>query len=105
VETNGAVTLTIPVSNTGRRDGTEIVQVYLRRADDANGPLKTLREFKRVPVAAGKTAVATITLPYTAFEFYDEQKLQMRVIPGKYTVWYGNSSADENLKMTELTVR
>lgn len=105
VETNGTVTLTIPVSNTGKRNGTEIVQVYLRRADDANGPLKTLRGFKRVSVAAGKTTAATITLPYTAFEFYDDQTLQMRVTSGKYTVWYGNSSADTNLKKTELTVR
>lgn len=67
VEKNGNVTLTINVSNTGNRSGTEIVQVYLRRIDDVNGPLKTLRGLKRVTVEKGSTATAAITLPYNAF--------------------------------------
>ncbi len=105
VEKNGNTTLNIPISNTGSRSGTEILQVYLRRADDANGPLKTLRGFKRVTVERGSSATATITLPYSAFEFYDDQKLEMRVTPGKFIIWYGNSSADANLRKMELIVQ
>jgi beta-glucosidase len=104
VEKNGNVTLNVPVSNTGGRSGTEIVQVYVRRTDDVNGPLKTLRGFKRVTVETGSTATATITLPYNAFEFYDDQNLEMRVTPGKYIIWYGNSSADADLKKGEILV-
>jgi beta-glucosidase len=38
-----AVQITIPVSNTGRFDGTEIVQVYVRKVNDFEGPIKTLK--------------------------------------------------------------
>lgn len=47
--------LAIPVTNTGSRDGDEVVQVYLKKMDDTEGPVKTLRAFKRVRIPAGKT--------------------------------------------------
>ncbi|MDO6430328.1 xylan 1,4-beta-xylosidase [Flavitalea sp. BT771] len=100
-----AVTLTIPVSNTGRRNGTEIVQVYIRRTDDVNGPVRTLRGFKRLDVPAGKTATATLTLPYHAFEFYSNEKFEMMVTPGEYELWYGNSSGTKDLKMAKIMVK
>ena len=101
----GNVTLAIPVSNTGKRNGTEIVQVYVRKLNDVDGPLKTLRGFKRVDVAAGKTVTASITLPYNAFQFYNAEKYQMEVTPGEYNVWYGESSADKDLKIIKLMVQ
>ncbi|HYJ91435.1 MAG TPA: glycoside hydrolase family 3 C-terminal domain-containing protein, partial [Pyrinomonadaceae bacterium] len=96
--------LSVPVSNTGRRDGTEVVQVYIRKINDRNGPLKTLRGFQRVNVISGKRSTATIDLPYKAFEFYDESKLKMAVTPGEYQVWYGNSSASKDLKMIKVNI-
>ena len=99
------LSLAVPVSNTGKRTGTEVVQVYLRKADDSSGLFKTLRGFRRVTVPVGKTVIATVTLPYSAFEFYNEQELQMRVTPGDYDVWYGNTSADRDLKKISVTVR
>ena len=54
VEKNGTKptdwTLTAEVANTGKRDGTETVQVYIRNLQDAEGPLKTLRGFERIDV-------------------------------------------------------
>jgi beta-glucosidase len=105
VPKDGMITLTIPITNTGQRSGTEIVQVYIRKTDDLNGPLRTLRGFKRVEIAAGKTAAATITLPYSAFEFYNEKELQMMVTPGEYEIWYGNSSAGKDLQMKKIMVQ
>jgi len=96
--------LSIPVSNTGKRNGTEIVQVYVRKVNDTNGPTKTLRGFHRIEVPAGQTSLTTITLPYTAFEFYDEKALQVKVMPGEYEIWYGNSSATKDLKMIKLSI-
>ncbi|MBS1794627.1 MAG: glycoside hydrolase family 3 C-terminal domain-containing protein [Acidobacteria bacterium] len=96
--------LRIPVSNTGRLDGTEVVQVYIRKIDDRSGPLKTLRGFQRVDVGAGKTITAAIDLPYKAFEFYDESRLKTAVTPGDYEVWYGSSSASEDLKMIRVGI-
>ena len=99
-----SVELTIPVTNTGKRDGTEIVQVYIRKAEDADGPLKTLRGFQRVDVKAGKKGKAVIELPFRAFEFYDRAGRQMTVTPGPYEIYYGNSSDAKSLKMTRVTI-
>lgn len=97
--------LSVPVSNTGKRDGTEIVQVYIRRANDTDGPLKTLRAFQRVDVAAGKTVVATVDLPWTTFEFYDRESGKMAVKSGDYEVFYGNSSAPKDLKTISVKIQ
>ena len=92
-----AAVLTIPVTNSGRRGGTEVVQVYVRKAGDAE-TLKTLRGFQRIEVEAGKTRQAVIELPYSAFQFYDEAKLRMTTTAGDYEILYGSSSADKDLK-------
>ncbi|RPI01163.1 MAG: glycoside hydrolase family 3 protein [Calditrichaeota bacterium] len=99
------VELTIPVSNTGQRDGTEIVQVYVRRVNDTDGPLKTLRGFQRVNVAAGKTGQAVIRLPYSSFEFFDRASGKMAIVAGEYEVLYGNSSDASHLKMEKVTIQ
>ena len=99
------VTLTVPITNTGKKDGTQVVQVYVRKVNDTNGPTKTLRGFKRIDVPKGKTVNAIIDLPYSAFEFYDEKALQVKVTPGIYEVFYGNSSDPKDLKMINVSVQ
>jgi len=98
------LTLTIPVTNTGKRDGTEIVQVYIRKVNDVEGPLKTLRGYQRVTVAAGHTQQVTIQLPPSAFEFFDWGQRKMTVTPGEYEVYYGTSSAEKDLKTIKLNI-
>src|SRR5206468_697047 len=98
------LSLSIPVSNTGKLNGTEVVQVYVGKINDTNGPLKTLRGFQRVNVTAGRTRTATIDLLYKSFEFYDESKLKLAVTPGEYEVWYGNSSASKDLKKIKISI-
>ena len=105
INNNESVDLTIPVSNTGKRNGTEIVQVYVHKANDADGPIKTLRGFKRVDVAAGKTVNATITLTPSAFEFYDAAAYKVDVTSGQYEVSYGTSSDTKDLKTTTITIQ
>lgn len=104
IQKNEPVTLTIPVSNTGKRNGTEIVQVYVKKVNDTGGPIKTLRGFQRMNLNAGKSANAVITLPPSAFEFYDAKQLKMAVTPGEYEIMYGNSSSEKDLKKIKLTV-
>jgi beta-glucosidase len=96
--------MTVPVSNTGKKDGAEILQVYVHRVADVNGPLKTLRGFQRVDVAAGKTTSVAINLPANAFEFYDSGKGQMTVIPGEYDIMYGSSSDAKDLKTLRINI-
>jgi beta-glucosidase len=98
------VELTIPVSNTAKRDGAEVVQVYVHKVNDTDGPLRTLRGFQRIDVAAGKTRQAVISLPYTAFEFFDGASGKMAVTAGEYEVWYGNSSDTKDLKSIKVTI-
>jgi beta-glucosidase len=105
INNGGSVELTIPVSNTGKREGTEIVQVYIHKVNDIDGPLKTLKGFKRVKIAAGKYADVNIILPHSSFEFYDKTSSKMAVTPGDYEVWYGNSSDAKDLKLTQITIQ
>ena len=101
----GSVELTIPVSNTGKRTGTEIVQVYVHKVNDTDGPLKTLKGFKRIELAAGKTGQAVVILPSSSFEFFDRISGKMAVSPGEYEIWYGNSSDIRDLKMAMITIQ
>jgi beta-glucosidase len=105
ISKDGNVELNIPVSNTGKRTGTEIIQVYVHKANDTDGPLKTLKGFKRIELAAGKSGQAFITLPSSSFEFFDRTSVQMAITPGEYEIWYGNSSDVRDLKMAMITIQ
>lgn len=98
------MTLTIPVSNAGKRDGDEVVQVYIRNLNDKEGPAKSLRAFRRVNIKAGKTASVEIKLPSSAFEFFDAKIKNVNVLPGKYELLYGGSSDDSQLTSVAVQV-
>ena len=95
--------MTIPVTNTGKRDGTEIVQLYIRDMSDKEGPIKSLRAFQRVDVKAGQTSQVSLVLTPKSFEFFDTETNTMRTKPGNYQIFYGNSSRPEDLKTTTIT--
>lgn len=105
ISTNESVELTIPVTNTGKRNGIEIVQIYIRKVNDIDGPIKTLRGYQRVEVPAGKTKQVLINLPYNSFEFYDWSIGKMTVTPGEYEIFYGNSSKAQDLKVLKIKVK
>ena len=105
ISTGEKMTLTIPVSNTGSRDGEEVVQVYLRREDDPKGPTKTLRAFKRVEITKGKSLNVKIELPYTAFEWFDNSTHTMHSMKGEYEVLYGGSSRTEDLQSIKIQIQ
>ena len=96
--------VTIPVTNTGKCNGTEVVQLYIRDLSDKEGPLKSLRGFQHLDVKAGQSATATITLDAKSFEFWDAATNTMRTKPGQYEILYGNSSRDNDLKRTTITI-
>lgn len=97
--------VTVNVKNTGSRHGEEVVQVYIRRIDDVEGPNKTLRGFQRVMISAGQSADVTIPLPRESFEGWDDDTNTMRVVPGKYEVMVGNSSRNSDLQKKIITVK
>ncbi len=98
---NGKVS--VRVTNTGKREGTETVQVYIRRIGDTEGPQKTLRGFAKVRLAPQESRVVEIDMPRERFEVWDAQTNTMRVLKGKYEVMTGNSSDTKALK--SITVK
>ncbi len=104
ISRNESVEITIPVKNTGKMDGTEIVQVYVLKVGDDNGPIKTLRGFQRVHLSAGNMEDVSIFLPSSSFEFFDLTTGKMTVLPGEYKLYYGNCSDTKNLKEIKLLI-
>ena len=102
---DGKVTLTVPVTNTGKREGTETVQVYVKALDYPEAPIKSLKGFQKLSLKAGETATATITLDGESFEYYDEAIDELSTRPGRYHILYGNSSQEKDLKMIPLFVK
>jgi beta-glucosidase len=83
---NETVTAMVTLSNTGKRNAEEVVQIYVvkdeRGADD---PLSSLRAFSRIFIPAGKSATLEFELPAAAFETINEQG-ESAMVPGSYTV-------------------
>ena len=100
----GEVTLTIPVTNTGQRQGTETVQVYVKALDDPGAPIKALKGFQKLSLQPGQTATATIKLDGEAFEYYDEAIDELSTRAGRYQLLYGTSSRDSDLKAIDFVV-
>ena len=92
------VVLKVDVENTGDCRGAEVVQVYIRKVGDTDGPVKSLRAFRRVDLEPGEKRTVSFDLTKDSFEFFDTETNTMRTVPGEYEIMYGNSSdtADEN---------
>ncbi|MBR5924308.1 MAG: glycoside hydrolase family 3 C-terminal domain-containing protein, partial [Bacteroidales bacterium] len=88
----------VKVRNTGKRDGEEVVQLYVSRPADAEGPVRTLRGYKRVFVPAGKKVKVEIPLTDETFSWWDESVQDMRPLPGRYVLAVGASSNPKNLR-------
>lgn len=97
--------LTIPVTNIGKRDGAEVIQVYMHKVGDSEGPIKTLRAFKRIDIKSGKSVNVNIPLAPSTFECFDTTTNTMRVVPGDYELMYGTSSDAKDLKTLKVTLQ
>ena len=101
---DGTGSLSVDVTNTGSREGTEVVQLYVRDKADTEGPLKSLRGFLRVTLKAGETKTVTIPLTRKTFELWDGVTSTMRTKAGNYEVMCGRSSADNDMKVLEMRI-
>jgi beta-glucosidase len=90
VYTPGSVKVNI--KNTGKRDGEEVIQIYLRKVDDTDGPIKALRAFKRVSLKAGESKDVTIPFTKENFEWWDVSTNTMRPVEGNYVMTVGTDS-------------
>ncbi len=87
------VTAAVDITNTGTRDGTEVVQFYTRAlAPRCPRPRRALAGFARVTLRPGESATARISLPISSLAFWDVVTHRMTVDPGNYEVMAGSSS-------------
>jgi beta-glucosidase len=95
------VTISFDLTNSGKREGDEIVQLYVRFPEaKVERPIKQLADFDRVHLKAGETKTVSFDLPYEheALRYWDEAKYAFVVEPGPLDVMVGASSADIRLK-------
>ncbi len=101
----GRIAVSVDVANTGGRPGEEVVQLYTRdEVASVTRPVKELKDFARVALAAGEKRTVNFTLPYHKLIF---QQLDMSwgVEPGEFTLMAGPSSEDDKLLKTKFTVK
>ena len=101
----GTVKIMVPVTNTGKREGTETIQIYVKALEDAEAPIKALKGFQKLSLKPGETATATILLDDEAFEYYNEAIDELSVKPGRYQILYGTSSLDKDLQSFDFVVK
>lgn len=105
VKAGEKITLTIPVTNKSKVDGDEIVQLYLKKQNDLEGPSKTLRSFKRINIPAGKTINVVFELSDKQFEWWNENSQSVDIHPGNYELLVGKSSEIEDLKSINIILQ
>ncbi len=103
-ERDSGYTLCTEVENTGKADGTEIVQLYAHRpAGERMTPVKELIDFARVPLKAGQTEVVCFTIDMEALKaVHGDGKRVLEA--GEYTLMVGPSSRDEDLQTVSFTL-
>jgi beta-glucosidase len=90
---NGSVRASVTVTNTGRRQGDEVVQLYLHDpVASISQPVRRLRGFERVTLGPGRSRTVTFTLDKSDFGFYDNRG-RFVVETGRIDVYAGNSSS------------
>jgi beta-glucosidase len=101
---DGATRVLCEVTNTGQREGAEVVQVYVRDlVSSVTRPVKELKGFRKVSLAAGETATVELPLGRDALAFHDVA-MQYVVEPGEFAVMVGTSSRDRDLQTVILRV-
>ncbi len=99
------VSITIPVSNNSKKGGDEVVQVYVKRDNDPQAPVKSLRAFKRLFIEPGKTQYVKLTLDNNSFKYFDKKANDLVTKAGSYTIEYGGTSASTTLNKIKIKVQ
>jgi beta-glucosidase len=104
IKRNGSTQVLVDVTNTGQREGTEVVQMYIRdRISSVTRPVKELKGFRKVSLQAGEKRTVALDITPESIAFYDVN-MKYVVEPGEFDVMVGNSSRDADLQKVVLTV-
>ncbi len=90
---DGRLTITVPVTNTGNRAGSETVQLYISaKGSKIDRPVKELKAFRKVFLQPGETRNVELTIDADALSYYDEATSAWRTEAGKYEALIGTAS-------------
>jgi beta-glucosidase len=99
------VTVTVWVTNTGRRPGREVVQLYThQQLSRVKQPLRQLRGFEKITLQPGQSRLVTFALPVDELRFWDVTTNRFVVETARHKVMVGRSASDIRLTAT-LSVR
>ncbi len=97
IDADETLHVSIDVTNIGEREGTEIVQLYIRdRFSSVTRPVKELKDFARVSLKPGESKTLTFEITPEKLAFYN-RKMNRIVEPGEFIVMVGASSSDDKL--------
>ena len=104
IRTGESTQVLVDVTNTGKRAGTEVAQLYVRDlVSSVTRPVKELKGFQKVWLRPGETRTVSLEITPDALAFYDI-RMKFIVEPGEFEVMVGNSSRDDDLQKVILTV-
>lgn len=105
IHTDGSTTISVDVTNTGEREGDEVIQMYVRDDYASVGRyLKMLKGFERVSLKPGETKTVSFKLGFDELNILN-QDMKKVVEPGTFTISIGNSSEEKQLQKTKLNVK
>ena len=95
------LTVTVPITNTGKREGAEVVQLYIRdEKSSLPRPVKELKGFYKVKLTPGETQEVTFTIDEKALSFFDDKRHAWIAEPGKFEAIIAASATDIKTKVS-----
>jgi beta-glucosidase len=105
IKTSGTTRVLADVTNTGKREGAEVVQMYIRDVvSSVTRPVKELKGFQKVTLRPGETKTVALDITPDLLAFYDAN-MKYVVEPGDFSIMVGSSSRNEDLTKVTLTVK
>jgi beta-glucosidase len=105
IKRDGSTSVVVDVTNTGKREGTEVVQMYIRDlVSSVTRPIKELKGFRKVRLKPGESTTVKLDITPDHLSFYDIN-MKYVVEPGDFEIMVGNSSRDKDLQKLTLHVK
>ena len=102
---DGLVYACCDVKNTGGREGTEVLQMYVGFPQSkVDRPVRTLKGFKRSSLQPGEKRTVVISCPVEELAWFNEETGSFETEHMEYEIYMGTSSAPEDLLMTTITI-
>ncbi|HZL76560.1 MAG TPA: glycoside hydrolase family 3 C-terminal domain-containing protein, partial [Bacteroidales bacterium] len=94
-KSNDTIQVSMELKNTGKREGDEVVQLYVHRTDSkVEWPAKELKSFSRVTLKPGETKKVTLSVPVSQLRYWDVKSNDWQLEDGEIQLMIGSSSSD-----------